>query len=411
MKTHELIVSTDSKGIVMKPMTEKPKKQYTSYKYRIYPSEDQKYVIAKHAGTLRFVYNKTLEKLISNYKNGGKFPSYFDMNRAWKRTCDNLKEDMLWLNEPLVQSRQQVLQHLHRAYTDFFKGVKTGKGKGFPKFKKRKSSLSIHYTQGVILRNEGKVKVPKIGEVKIVYDLRDIDFDQGWKQKKSILTKNSSNQYFLSTVFELDQPYPETSYKGNIIGLDFGSRSLITTATATKGKKIRGLNKKFKKEKEKLKRLQRKLAKKIKGSKNYEKARIKIARVHQYISNIRTNLLHKITSKIVNDNQVIIIEDLSIRNMVKNHKLAETISMASWSRLVTMLEYKCLEQGKALVKVDRWFPSSKLCYCCKTKNTRLGSEEKWTCDSCNTSHDRDINAARNIRAEGIRILKEQGLLA
>jgi putative transposase len=390
-------------------MTEKPKKQYTSYKYRIYPTDAQKHVIAKHAGTLRFIYNKTLEKLISNYKDGGKFPSYFDMNRAWKILCDNLKEDMLWLNEPLVQSRQQVLQHLHRAYTDFFKGVKTGKGKGFPKFKKRKSNLSIHYTQGVDISDGKKAHVPKVGKVDIVYDDRIIPED--WKQKKSILTKNSSNQYFLSTVFELDQPYPETSYDGPIIGLDFGSRSLVTTATATKGKKIRGLNKKFKKEKKRLKILQKRLAKKVRGSKNYEKARLKIARVHQYISNIRANLLHNITSRIDNDNQVIIIEDLSVKNMVKNHKLAETISMASWSRLVTMLEYKCLRQGKALVKVDRWFPSSKLCYCCGVKNTKLGSKEKWTCDSCNTYHDRDINAARNIRREGIRILKEQGLLA
>jgi putative transposase len=349
--------------------------------------------------------------MIEGHKNGEKFPSFFDLTKkhvAFKKT---LTPEQDWILEPYSQSVQAELKHFHQSFLSFFK-----KTTGFPRFKKKSYDFMIEYPQHLELKGRSRIKVPGLkGEVRVVYDKRDIPI--GWEQKTAYLTKNKANQYFISVLFELDQPYPETCYQGRVVGVDVG---LETTATLSYGN--------FASEKEDMplerikvlerrqKKLQQALARKVHGSKtqkpsrNYEKTREELAKTSQTIVNIRNDWQHKVSSNLVNENQVIVVEGLKVKNMVKNHNLAGSIHRQAWSKFFILLEYKCKRQGKAFIKVDQWYPSTKTCFSCDHVNRKLTLDDrKWTCSECNKRHDRDTNAARNIRAEGIRIMKEQGL--
>jgi putative transposase len=225
---------------------------------------------------------------------------------------------------------------------------------------------------------------PLVGEVKTV-----------------TISKNSSGQYFAAILTEQEGEYPAPSGEGKAIGIDLGITDFAITSTGSKYPNPRHI----KKHESNLKRKQRKLSRKVKGSNRRNKARKLVARVHQRITNSRQDFLHKLSHKLVNENQVIVVEDLAVKNMVRNHCLAKSISDCGWSSFVGMLDYKCERSGKILVKVDRFFPSSKTCSNCYHRVPSLPLDvRQWTCSSCGTSHDRDVNAALNIKAEGLRIL-------
>jgi putative transposase len=289
---------------------------------------------------------------------------------------------------------------LEFAYQNFFRRAKRGENPGFPKFKSKHNHRSSYKTKLVgnnIEISEKAIKLPKLGFVSA-----RISKQVEGRILNATVSQTSSGKYFVSiccTDVEISQ-YEST---GAVIGLDLGLKEFCIGSDGQKFENHKHLTK----SQTKLAKLQRNLSRKTKGSKNRNKARIKVAKLHEKISNQRTDTLHKLSTQLVKNYDVICIEDLQVKNMVRNHKLAKSISDASWSEFVRQLQYKCdWQPNKALVKVDKFFPSSQLCSSCGAKwsGTKDLGVRDWTCESCGKVHDRDINAATNILAEGIRLL-------
>jgi len=281
--------------------------------------------------------------------------------------------------------------NLSKAFINFFE-----KRAQYPNFKSKHGKQSIQYPQGTKFVDD-LIYLPKLGWIKINLH-RQI---QG-QVKTVTISKNPSGQYFAAILTEQEGEYPAPSSEGTAIGIDLGITDFCITSTGSKYPNPRHI----KKHERNLKRKQRKLSRKAKGSNTRNnKSRKLVARVHQRISNSRQDFLHKLSHKLVNENQVIIVEDIAVKNMVKNHCLAKAISDCGWSSFVGMLNYKCERSGKILVKVDRFFPSSKTCSNCYQRVSSLPLDvRQWTCSNGGTNHDRDVNAALNIKAEGLRIL-------
>ena len=367
-----------------------------AFKFRLYPNKKQEEQLAKIFGCTRFVYNYYLAKRIELYKSEQKLMNY--------NTCSAdltiLKKEKEWLKEVDKFALQNSLKDLDRAYQNFFREVKKGNNtQGFPKFKSKHNnqhSYRTTFTNNNIEIKENKIKLPKLGLVKFAKS-RNI---QG-RILNCTITKTCSGKYFVS-VCCADVEIEKYNNNKNIIGIDLGIKDFAICSngeTITNPKYLSKLEKKLKRE-------QRKLSKKKKGSKNRNKQRVKLNIVHEKIANQRNDFLHKTSTRLIKENQIICFEDLNVKGMVKNHKLAKAISDVSWSEFVRQNNYKALWHDRIIQKIDSFFPSSQLCNVCGYKNTEMKdlSVREWLCPECNTIHNRDENASINIKNEGMRLL-------
>lgn len=365
---------------------------YKSYKFRIYPNKAQEELIQKTFGCCRFVYNQTLAHRQELYEKEGKSMSKFDCINYVVRV---LKREYEWLGEIDKFSLQNAVSNMDNAYQRFFK-----EHKGYPKFKSKKESRKSYTTNFcngniAVSFEDSKIKLPKLKWIKA----RGLRKFEG-TIKSATVSQTPSGKYFVSILVETEHEPLECN--GGVVGLDLGIKDLVITSNGDKYENPKTLRK----YENKLAREQRRLAHKVKGSSNYNKQKIKLAMVHEKIHNIRLDYLHKITHEIIVENQVIVSEDLQVSNMVKNHNLAKSISDSSWYELTRQLQYKAEWNNRDYIKIDSFFASSQKCNVCgyQNKETKDLSVRQWICPECGTEHDRDVNAAKNILQEGLRIL-------
>ncbi|MUL35034.1 RNA-guided endonuclease InsQ/TnpB family protein [Gloeocapsopsis dulcis] len=355
-------------------------------KIRIYPTQEQEISLGKSFGCARWLWNRFLAQNNEVYKETGKGLSRFD----YQKQLPQLKKELEWLSEVYSQCLQVVCLNLSRAFINFFEGRAR-----YPRFKSKHGRQSITYPQNV--KVEGNyLKVPKVGNI-----FGKIHREVVGKLKSVTLSKNPDGKYDASLLLEDGVSAVTRKSDGQAIGLDLGLTDFVVTSDSTKIKQPRWMRKRERN----LKRKQQNLARKVKGSKSRDKARRLVAKTHSRIARCREDFLHKLSRKIVNKNQVIVVEDLHVKGMVQNPNLSKAISQVGWGMFCTMLKYKAEAAGKIYLEVSRFFPSSKTCHVCLNVVGSLPLDiRSWTCSSCATSHDRDINAAINIRNEGLRIL-------
>ena len=360
-----------------------------AYKYRIYPNTEQKVFFAKCFGCVRFFYNKSLSDMNDIYESTGKFKNI---------TPASYKDDYPFLKEVDAMALCNAQLNRNTAFKAFFSHKSS-----FPKFKSKRNDQS--YTTNMVngnikISNNNKyISIPKCPRIRIK---KHRDFIGTIKSITVSMT--TDNKYYISLLVESEiKPLKESN---RTIGLDLGLKDLIVDSNGKKYKNHKYLTR----SQNKLAKEQRKLSKMVKGSHNRNKQRIKVARLYKHIQNQRNDYLHKLSRQIIDENQIIALEDLKVKDMMNDSKLARNISDVSWSRLVSMLIYKANWYGRTIVKVPKDYPSSQLCHACGYKNsiTKDLAIRKWICPKCGTVHDRDINAAKNILSKGIEILTKDG---
>lgn len=362
-----------------------------TYKFRLYPTREQEVLLNKHFGHSRWVYNHFLNERKEQYQADKKSDNYY--KQAATLTKLKKEEDTKWLKEVNSQTLQFALRSLDTAFLNFFRG-----NAQFPKFKSRKHKNTFTIPQFGKLE-DGKIIIPKFkGGIKVKLH-REVNGKIG----KMNITKTPTGKYYVSIFTE--QEVVELPKTNKQVGIDLGLKDFVITSDNKKFKN----NRYTKKYARKLKKAQQHLSRKQKGSNGFEKQKLKVAKIHEKIASCRLDTLHKVSKKLVETYDLISIEDLNVKGMIKNHKLSKHIADASWGNFVTLLQYKCDWYGKELVKVNRFYPSSKTCGDCGWINQELKlSDREWTCNSCGVVHDRDVNASRNTLKEGLKIFG-QGL--
>ena len=353
------------------------------YRYRLYPTEDQKTLIAQHLGCCRFVYNWALARKNQAYHDEGISLSKYDLINQ----LPTLKAELPWLKEVNAQSLQQSIIHLFRAFTNFFEGRAEE-----PTFKEKhalEQAFTVPQSYTVDFKR-GTVKLPKIGLIKVKYHRTFTG-----TMKSATVIRTSTGRYFLSIVVEDGRtPPPADPVPDQTVGIDLGLAHYAVLSTGERVENPRNLRN----AQQRLAVLQRRLARKQKGSKNRNKARLKVARCHQKIADQRRDFQHQLSSRLVRENQALAVESLNVDGMVKNHSLARSISDAGWGTFLSMLAYKCQEAGKTLLQIGVFEPSSKTCSVCGYRKADLTLKDReWTCPDCGTTHDRDPNAAINVK--------------
>ena len=360
-----------------------------AYRYRFYPTTEQESLLRRTLGCARLVYNKALAARTEAWYERQEridFVKTSSMLTSWKK-----QEDLDFLNEVSSVPLQQGLRNLQKAFTNFW----AGRAK-YPNFKKKHWGCSAEFTKAGFRWKDGQVFLAKCTEALPISWSRDLP--AGCEPSTITIKLEASGRWFASLL--VDTNIAQLSKSDKQIGLDVGITSLIATSN---GDKIAN-PKHFKRLRKKLKRVQKALSRKQKGSNNRHKARLKVALVHAQITDARRDFLHKLTTQLVRENQTIVVEDLAIENMVENHKLALAISDASWGELIRQLAYKCEWYGRELIKIDPCFPSSKRCGNCGHIVDKMPLNiREWECPKCKTTHDRDLNASKNILAAGLAV--------
>jgi putative transposase len=358
-----------------------------AYKYRFHPTPGQAEELARTFGCVRLVYNKALEERTRAYRLEGRRVSYAESSAAltrWKKT-----PELAFLNQVSSVPLQQALRHLQAAFANFF-----AKRARHPAFKsKKRSRASAEYTRSAFRWRDGRLYLAKMdGPLDIVWSR---PLPEGAEPSTVTVSRDAAGRWFVSILVE-EKIRPLDPVQA-AVGVDAGITALVTLST---GEKIVNPGHE-RRDRRRLARAQRTLARKAKGSGNRAKARLKVARIHARIADRRRDFLHKVTTRLVRENQVIAVEDLTVRNMVKNRSLGRAISDAGWRELRSMLEYKAAWYGRTVVAVDRWFPSSRLCSACGALQEAMPLNVRmWEC-ACGAVHDRDVNAARNVLAAGL----------
>ena len=359
-----------------------------AYSFRIMSNKEQEELINKNIGCGRFVFNYFLAK-----SKDDKYLSY----SKFATKLPKLKKEYNWLREVDSISLQQSLKDLDKAFKRFFKGLG-----GFPKFKSKKNNKQSYRTQ-YFKRSSGtesieikdnKIKLPKLGWVKFRKS-REVT----GKIQNVTIRKSKAGKYYISVCVQ--EEIEELPQIDKSIGIDLGLKDFLITSNGEVVSNPRTLSK----YENKIARLNKRLAKKEEGSNNWYKVKNKLARVHEKVANIRKNFLHKLSTKLIRENQTIVVESLKVKNMLKNSRLAKSISDVSWSKFVDYLSYKAEWYGRELIKIDTFFPSSQLCNKCGYQNKKVKDLgiRKWKCPKCQKIHDRDINASKNILKEGLRL--------
>ncbi len=364
-------------------------KQKCAYQYRWYPTDEQKQNLARTFGCARFVYNWALRLRTDAYYQEQK-RIYYDETSAMLTQLKQQPE-YSWLNEVSCVPTQQALRHLDKAFRNFFEGRAH-----YPTFKSRHGEQAAEYTTSAFKWDGIHLRLAKMDAPLDIVWSRPLP--KGCKPTTVTVTKDTAGRYFVSILVEEDvKPLPVVNKQ---VGLDLGLLSMVILST---GEQV-GNPQFFRKDEKKLAKASRRLAKKKKGSKNRAKARLKVARHHAKIADRRRDYQHKLSTRIVHENQVICVESLSVKNMLQNHCLAKSISDVGWGEFVRQLEYKAQWYGRTLVKIDKWYPSSKRCSHCGHVLQTLSLDERfWLCPECHTFHDRDINAAKNVLAAGLAV--------
>ena len=369
---------------------------YRTYKFRMYPNSEQRQVLARYFGSVRFIYNHYLAERKRQYEETGRSDNYAKQAKdlvSLKRT-----EGFDWLREINSQTLQQTLMHLDTAYKNFFNHTAD-----FPKFKSRKRGGSFTVPQYCYIE-DGYVHIPKFKEGLKVKDHREV---KGAVRSMTI-SITPTGKYYVSILTE--EQYEPMQRTNASVGLDMGLKSLVTTSEG----ETYDNNRYTKKYEQKLAAAQKHLSRKQKDSNSWDRQRMKVAKIHETLANSRRDWQHKVSADIVKHYDTICIEDLGVKQMEekkkggKKNRLSKSISDAGWSSLVAMIVYKAEMNDRTVVKVDRYYPSSKTCSVCGWKNDSLVlSDRNWTCPQCGTKHDRDLNAAVNILGEGLRVLSNK----
>ena len=375
-------------------------------KVRIYPTKEQKQLLAKQFGCARFWWNKALALQYEHRSNNGRWLKRTELNAM----LPELKKELPWLKTDCYsQVLQATTKNLEQAMKNWFEGRAKK-----PRFKAKKNKQSISFPQNITIVGE-YLKIPKVGLVKA-----KITQEIAGQIKTVTISVNSSGKYYAAIGLDLGEQEIESSTDGQILGIDLGLKDYVTCHNGNDSFPVKH-PKWLKRHQRNLRQQQKQLARRKKTSKRREKARKLVARVHERLSNSRQDFLHKLSRKITDENQVVVVENLNIKGMVKNRKLSvgdaevssacpttllsKAISQSGWGMFLNFLEYKLKHKGGVLVEIERFFPSSKLCSSCGHKYQDLQlSQREWTCSACGTKHQRDENAAQNIRLEGIRIL-------
>lgn len=360
-----------------------------AFKYRFYPTPEQETLLRRTMGCTRLVYNRALAVRTQAWYDEKKRVGYSDTSALlteWKK-----QDDLQFLSEVSSVPLQQGLRHLQKAFSNFFEGRAK-----YPTFKKKRNGGSAEFTKSAFKFRNGQVFLAKSSLPLPIRWSRELP--KGATPTTITVKLSPAGRWTVSLLVDVEiEPLPKCS---NEIGVDLGVTSLVALSDGEKIVNPKGFNAK----RRKLKKAQKALSRKQKGSNNRHKARLFVAKVHQEIADARKDFIHKLTIRLVRENQTIAVEDLALKNMVKNRKLALSITDASWGELVRQLEYKCDWYGRTLVKIDRWFPSSKRCGKCGHIVEKLPLNiREWDCPNCGAHHDRDINAAQNILAAGLAV--------
>ena len=358
-----------------------------AYKYRFYPTDEQRELLARTFGCVRYVWNWALATRRQAYKERKESLNYCHLSGALSRLKKD--PDTEWLSEVSAVPLQQTLRHQEQAFGNFFE-----KRAGYPKFKKRHHRQSATYVSTAFSWKDGQLKLAKMNEPLAIRWSRSF----AGTPTTVIVTKDPAERYFISV--RVEERVEEKPINPHMVGIDLGLSDLVVLST---GEKV-GAPQFFRQDEKRLAKAQRRLAKKKRGSMNRAKARKKVARIHARIADRRQDFLHKLTSRIIDENQVVCAESLRVKNMVKNRYLSKSIADAGWDELVRQLAYKARWYGRTFVQVDTFFPSTKTCQRCDHVVDALPLHVRsWTCPSCGATHDRDVNAANTVLAAGLAV--------